>query len=162
VIGLRRLYTQLRTKDDFLSWIATAEFDVLVSNGCPYKVPAKYLGGQRLFINIHPSYLPDLRGPHPLMGSLLTGQDSGATCHAMDASINTGDIIAQVKIPHTSELDAPFLQQLSMMAERECSSSRSSASSSVSGRNPRKKIWSAIKNWPRTSSSIGASPPWAS
>lgn len=112
-------YTAVASKAEFLAWLAAAAFDVFLSNGCPHIIPATHLRRDRLFINVHPSCLPDLRGADPVPGALLTGRDAGATCHVMDAGIDTGDIISQVTIPHSDDLDAAFLYQLSFMAERE-------------------------------------------
>lgn len=93
-------------------------FDVLVSNGCPYILPISQLPKAK-YINIHPSLLPDLRGVDPVIGSILFERDAGATCHVMDEGIDTGDIISQVSIPYTKDLDVTTLYQLSFIAERE-------------------------------------------
>jgi len=112
-------HTTVRRKTDFLDWLDAAEFDLFVSNGCPYIVPADRLRAGRLFVNVHPSFLPDLRGADPVPGALLHGRDAGATCHLMDRGIDTGDIVSQVAIPFTDDLDAGLLYQMSFMAERE-------------------------------------------
>ena len=107
-------------KAEFLEWLDATPFDVFVSNGCPYIVPPEQVArGDRLFVNVHPSYLPDLRGADPVPGALLMGRDAGATCHVMDAGIDTGDLISRVAIPYSADLDAAFLYQLSFLAEKE-------------------------------------------
>ena len=46
------------------SIILSNEFDVFISNGCPFVVPIV----DKTMINIHPTYLPYLRGKKPLNG----------------------------------------------------------------------------------------------
>ncbi len=108
----------IASRSDFMKWLAKDDFDIFISNGCPYIVPIESFTPKHLFLNIHPSPLPNLRGADPVPGSLLFGRDSGATCHVMDDGIDTGDIISQVVIPYTTDLDAPLLYQLSFLAEK--------------------------------------------
>jgi folate-dependent phosphoribosylglycinamide formyltransferase PurN len=50
--------------------------------------------------NLHKSHLPHYRGMAPGFYALLNGEpSSGATLHVMDAGFDTGDILAQVKVP---------------------------------------------------------------
>ena len=97
--------------------IRTTDFDILVSNGCPYILPIDDLPNAK-YINIHPSCLPDLRGVDPVIGAVLFDREAGASCHIMDQGIDTGQIVAQVKIPMTDDLDVTLLYQLSFFAER--------------------------------------------
>lgn len=106
------------SKVELLELIRNTAFDVLVSNGCPYILPVADLP-QALYINIHPSCLPDLRGVDPVIGAVLLGRDAGATCHFMDAGIDTGEVISQVRIPMTDDLDVTTLYQLSFIAEKQ-------------------------------------------
>jgi methionyl-tRNA formyltransferase len=105
------------SKAELLSQLEKNRFDVLVSNGCPYILPISDLPAAR-YVNIHPSFLPDLRGADPTIGAILLERDTGATCHVMDAGIDTGPIIAQVRIPYSDDLDATTLYQLSFIAEK--------------------------------------------
>lgn len=114
----QKVYYPINNRVQFLDWLGSLEFDVLVANGLPHRIPIKEFSKNKLFVNIHPSFLPDLKGADPVPGALLFGRDSGATCHLMDDGYDTGPIIAQIKIPHTSDLDAPLLYQLSFIAER--------------------------------------------
>ena len=108
------------SKSELLAALKSLHFDVLVSNGCPYLLPVDgYMNPTAELVNIHPSYLPDLPGKDPVPGSLMFERDSGATCHRIDAGIDTGPIIAQIRIPYTPDLDAGILYQLSFWAERE-------------------------------------------
>lgn len=104
------------SKKQLLHSLDILDYDILISNGCRYLLPVKHLKEAK-YINIHPSYLPDLRGRDPINGALLYNRDIGATCHHMDDGIDTGDIISQVFIPNTNDLDAALLFQLCFQAE---------------------------------------------
>lgn len=105
-------------KQELIQFIKSASFDILISNGCPYILPIADLPS-RLYINIHPSYLPDLRGADPAIGSILYSRDCGATCHYMDNTVDTGPIIDQVLIPYSHDLDVTTLYQLTFIAEKQ-------------------------------------------
>ncbi|MDP3222202.1 MAG: formyltransferase family protein, partial [Rubrivivax sp.] len=105
------------SKAELLSVLAETAYDTLISNGCPYILPIAKMPVAR-YVNIHPSCLPDLRGVDPVIGAVLQARDSGATCHIMDSGIDTGPIIAQVRIPYTDDLDVTSLYQLSFVAEQ--------------------------------------------
>lgn len=109
-------YTVLDSKKHMLSILMNEDFDILVSNGCGYIIPVSSFSNKR-FINIHPSYLPDLRGKDPIIAAIINARTAGATCHVMDDDIDNGDIIAQVEIPYSGDLDSPLLYQLSFIAE---------------------------------------------
>ena len=50
-------------------------------------------------LNVHPSLLPDNRGPEPLFWTFRLGHErSGVTVHLMDEGLDTGDIVAQEAI----------------------------------------------------------------
>jgi methionyl-tRNA formyltransferase len=107
-------------KADFIKKLDEINFDVLVTNGCPFILPITKLKiRERTFINVHPSLLPQLRGMDPVPGAILHGVDSGATCYAMNDGIDSGDIISQVPIPLTPDLDCALLYHLSFQAEAE-------------------------------------------
>jgi methionyl-tRNA formyltransferase len=110
-------YEVVNNKKELFSFLLQANFDVLVSNGCPYILPLSELPRAK-YINIHPSYLPDLRGVDPVIGAILFKRDSGATCHIIDSGIDTGPIISRIKIPFADELDVSTLYQLTFIAEQ--------------------------------------------
>jgi len=107
----------VNNKIELINLLKSLNFDVMISNGCPYILPIHELPKAK-YINIHPSCLPDLRGVDPVIGAILYGRDAGATCHIMDAGIDTGDIISQVRIPYSTDLDVTTLYQLSFIAEK--------------------------------------------
>jgi methionyl-tRNA formyltransferase len=108
-------------KEDVLRRLEAAEFDILVSNGCPFILPISRLSRQdRLFINTHPSVLPDLKGPNPVNGLLLQGRrEFGATTHYMAEEVDAGEILAQQRVPLTPDLDAGLVYRLSFQLEAE-------------------------------------------
>ena len=107
----------IQNKKELLDFINNNDFDVLVSNGCPYILPISKLK-KKIYANIHPSYLPDLKGIDPCLGSILYSRDGGATCHIMDDTIDGGPIISRIKIPFTNDLDVSLMYQLSFLAEK--------------------------------------------
>lgn len=109
-------YVSISAKREFLSWYEKVNFDVFVSNGGPYLIPVDETRG--LHVNIHPSYLPDLRGPAPIIGAILLQKDGGATVHVMDREFDNGDIISQVRVRYDPDRGAAELYQLSFAAER--------------------------------------------
>lgn len=75
--------------------------DIAVVCSFNYKVPKVLLeavkGG---FINVHPSLLPNYRGPNPYTAPILNNEEeTGVTLHFMDETFDTGDIVSQTKIP---------------------------------------------------------------
>lgn len=111
--------TIINNKEAFFSDLVKTTYDIFISNGCPFILPPTILNDGRKYINIHPSYLPDLRGIDPVVGSILYHRDAGATCHLMNDNIDAGDIISQIKIPYTTDLDVRLLYQLSFIAEKQ-------------------------------------------
>ena len=109
-------YTVIHSKQEILEAIANTYFDILVSNGNKYILPISKLK-KSIYINIHPSFLPDLKGKDPINGACLFQRSGGATCHLMDDGIDTGKIISRVEIPMTEDLDAALLYQLCFKAE---------------------------------------------
>ncbi len=111
-------YHIISSKEDLLQALIGESFDLLISNGCPYILPISQMP-QATYVNIHPSFLPDLRGRTPTVGSILFEKDSGATAHIMDDGTDTGEIISRVKIPFSYDLDVALLYQLVFRAEKE-------------------------------------------
>lgn len=106
-------------KSQIIEEIQNLDFDILVSNGCPFILPIKELSNNtRLFINTHPSLLPALKGPHPINGLfILKHEYFGATTHFMVDDVDSGGIISQVKGQLTSDLDLGMVYRLSFLLE---------------------------------------------
>ena len=65
------------------------------------------------FLNLHPSLLPDYRGPAPLFWQLRAGEPwTGVTVHWMDADLDTGDIAGQRRTPLPPGITGPELDRL--------------------------------------------------
>lgn len=63
-------------------------------------------------INVHPSLLPEFRGPSPIQNALLAGKkETGTTIMLMDAGIDTGDILSQKKIAINNNEKLPELSE---------------------------------------------------
>ena len=61
-------------------------------------------------VNIHPSLLPRYRGPAPVVGALLNGDETtGVTLMIPDEGMDTGPILASIETPISAEEDAPTL-----------------------------------------------------
>jgi len=106
-------------KSEFLDELAGMEFDLFVSNGCPVIVPvSKLIKSHQLFINVHPSLLPEFRGYHPANGVLLKGaKEAGATLHEMVDRVDRGVVIHQERFPITPDLDLGLLYHLLFRTE---------------------------------------------
>jgi methionyl-tRNA formyltransferase len=77
--------------------LGSVEPDLVVCMGFPWKVPADALAvPTHGWINGHPSLLPLHRGPIPVAWAIREGdQQIGITFHRMDATLDTGPILAQ-------------------------------------------------------------------
>ncbi len=108
-------------KEAVLGQLDRLDFDILVSNGCPFILPISRLRREgRQFINTHPSLLPDLKGPHPVNGLFLQGRrEFGATTHYMAEDVDAGAILAQARAPLTPDLDAGLVYRLAFQLEAE-------------------------------------------
>jgi len=74
-----------------------ADFFIVASFG--KILPEKVLGRPRFgSLNIHPSLLPELRGPSPIQNLILQDKTPGVTIIKMDKQMDHGPIIAQEKI----------------------------------------------------------------
>jgi methionyl-tRNA formyltransferase len=111
-------YTSLVSKHELIKQLNATQYDILISNGCPYVLPISQLNdGHKQFINIHPSLLPDLRGINPINGAVLYNRPLGATCHLMDDGVDTGDIISSIPVKIDAGADIGLMYQLAFMAE---------------------------------------------
>lgn len=109
-------YTTVSSKRQLLEFLSNCNYDVLVSNGCKYILPVNDMK-RALYVNIHPSFLPDLKGMDPINGACLYKRQPGASCHLIDAGIDTGQIVSRIPIPLTDDIDSIILFQMSFKAE---------------------------------------------
>lgn len=77
------------------------------------RIPAAVLRLPRLgFLNIHPSLLPDYRGPTPRFWQLRDGAPAGVTVHYLDEGLDTGDVAAQTAVPLPDGIAGPEADRL--------------------------------------------------
>lgn len=122
-ISLPKLAIQpipFQSKEELIALIKESDFDILISNGCPFILPvSKLKKPHQIFINLHPSLLPSLKGSHPINGAILFSQPTGATCHLMDDKVDHGAMISQVRINQSSKINLKLLYQMCFLAELE-------------------------------------------
>lgn len=110
----------LKDKKKIISFLREADYDVLISNGCPFILPISSFKKDRDYLNIHPTYLPYLKGKTPINGVFYNSMDFfGATMHFMDDGIDTGPVLAQEKITLSQDIDLPMLYYMSFRLEGE-------------------------------------------
>lgn len=78
--------------------LASQEYDLVLSAGFPYLFPAYILCKDPIFINSHPSLLPDYKGYNAIKDAFQAREEfMGVTIHHMDETFDTGTIIHQEK-----------------------------------------------------------------
>lgn len=80
-------------------WLESVKPDIIVVYSMSQLLKEKIFNWPKYgSINLHPSYLPDYRGPNPdFWYYYFTDLNPGATVHYIDKGEDTGDIIAQEK-----------------------------------------------------------------
>lgn len=74
--------------------------DFLISVNYRYILPKEIYNLADFAINIHGSLLPKYRGRTPHVWSIINGEkESGITCHMIEETVDTGEIISQIVIP---------------------------------------------------------------
>jgi methionyl-tRNA formyltransferase len=75
--------------------------DLILVAGFPHLIPEHVYSNARVAaINVHPSLLPEYRGANPFYHVIANGEkETGVTLHLLDSGFDTGDILAQSKIP---------------------------------------------------------------
>jgi methionyl-tRNA formyltransferase len=89
------------SKHSIASLLRAYGADVGLCTGFPWLIPQEAIDVPRLgIVNGHPTLLPKGRGPHPWAWAIRTGEtEIGMTFHYMDATFDTGNILAQKAIP---------------------------------------------------------------
>lgn len=96
------------------------EADVGLCTGFPWLITQDAIDVPPLgIVNGHPTLLPKGRGPHPWAWAVRNGEtEIGLTYHYMDATFDTGNILAQKAVPigpdDTEEALIPHFQQAAM------------------------------------------------
>ncbi len=79
-----------------LKRIPDTERQLLVCAAYPYKIPPDVISSFECAINVHPSLLPEGRGPWPLPWSILRADErTGVTLHKLSGSWDSGEIVMQ-------------------------------------------------------------------
>ena len=84
-----------------VSLLQEARVDLVVLAGYMRMIKAPLLAAfPRRIINIHPSLLPNFAGLEAWTQAVAAGAtESGCTVHYVDAGMDTGEVIAQAKVP---------------------------------------------------------------
>lgn len=88
--------------DSFQRWSPPSPFDLVVAVSFGLLVPPRILNAAKYGgLNVHPSLLPDLRGPAPIQHALLQGRThTGVTLQTMHPTkFDHGNILAQTPLP---------------------------------------------------------------
>ena len=99
--GIPCFLIQDKKDQGYRMFVEACKPDLIVSAGFPLILKQDVLTIPPLgAINIHGSYLPFYRGPQPLEWQMINGEPfAGVTIHYMDEGIDTGNILAQDKLP---------------------------------------------------------------
>lgn len=85
-------------KENMLQNMET-NLDYVISVNYRYILPKYFFEKAKHAINIHGSLLPKYRGRTPHVWSIINGEQySGVTCHLIEETVDTGNIVEQVKI----------------------------------------------------------------
>lgn len=86
---------------DFLKLLSEKKFTVGVVSAYGKIIPEHILKiPEKGFLNIHPSLLPELRGPSPIQYAILEGKEkTGATIMLLDKVMDHGPILLQEEFP---------------------------------------------------------------
>ncbi|KAI0395466.1 formyl transferase [Xylariaceae sp. FL0594] len=94
----KRLGLQMHERDTFTGWSMPGEINLIVAVSFGLFVPPRLLSAAKYGgLNLHPSLLPDLRGPAPLQHALLAGRSlTGVSLQTLDHDqFDHGMVLAQ-------------------------------------------------------------------
>lgn len=100
------------TKHSLARLLRGYEPDLALCTGFPWLIPAEAIDVPRLgIVNGHPSLLPRYRGPFPIAWAVRNGEpEIGMSYHVMDAQFDTGNVLAQVRLPLNDDANWATLQ----------------------------------------------------
>jgi methionyl-tRNA formyltransferase len=89
------------TKHSIAPLLRAYEPDVALCTGFPWLIPGDAIAVPKHgIVNGHPSLLPRYRGPFPVAWAVRNGEtEIGMSYHLMDAQFDTGNVLAQKRIP---------------------------------------------------------------
>ena len=88
------------------------EPDLALCTGFPWLIPAEAIAVPKHgIVNGHPSLLPRYRGPFPVAWAVRNGEtEIGMSYHVMDAQFDTGNVLAQTRLPLAEDATWETLQ----------------------------------------------------
>jgi methionyl-tRNA formyltransferase len=99
------------TDEDTLAFVRQAQPEVIAVACWPRLVPSAFRGLASLAVNVHPSLLPDNRGPAPVYWTLRLGYPTtGVTVHVLTDRADAGPILAQREVPVPAGISAEELE----------------------------------------------------
>jgi methionyl-tRNA formyltransferase len=109
------------TKHSIAQLLRAYEPDLGLCTGFPWLIPAEAIAvPTHGIVNGHPSLLPRYRGPFPVAWAVRNGEtEIGMSYHLMDAQFDTGNVLAQKRVPLTEEEtnESLFAQMPELTAE---------------------------------------------
>ncbi|MGZ4290995.1 MAG: methionyl-tRNA formyltransferase [Gaiellaceae bacterium] len=108
------------TKRSLAALLRAYDADVGLCTGFPWLVTQEAIDTPRLgIVNGHPTLLPRGRGPHPFAWAIRNGEtEVGLTYHFMDASFDTGNVLAQKAVPlEPEETEETLIPKLEAAAQ---------------------------------------------
>jgi methionyl-tRNA formyltransferase len=112
-LELRPILTPARLRDpSVVADVLALRPDLLVLADYGQIVPSALLEVPHGALNLHPSLLPRHRGASPIPTTILAGdRETGVTLIRMDAGLDTGPIVAQVRVPLDDDETTPLLEE---------------------------------------------------
>lgn len=113
--GIEIAYAPAAQQANIAGLLERQTIDFLLVACWPYLIETQVLEqARKAALNLHPSLLPEYRGPNPLEEQLAAGDSRfGVTLHRLDQRFDHGDIIGQAELVST-----PLAQQRAMLEQR--------------------------------------------
>jgi formyltetrahydrofolate-dependent phosphoribosylglycinamide formyltransferase len=117
-VALRDFPDRAAWNDELAEAIAKYEPDLVVLAGF-MRVLAPSVVTRFRIVNTHPALLPAFPGAHAIREALVAGVDTtGVTVHWVDEGVDTGPVIAQVRVPVEPGDDEDTLRARVQAAEK--------------------------------------------
>jgi methionyl-tRNA formyltransferase len=112
-LELRPILTPSRLRaEDAIRAVLALRPELIVLADYGRLVPPELLALPHGALNLHPSILPRHRGASPIPATILEGDtESGVTLMRMDEGLDTGPIVAQLRVPLDGTETTPLLEE---------------------------------------------------
>ena len=119
--GIDVLTPQKVSDEAFVAELANTNWDVFVVSMYAKIIPREVLELPRHgCLNVHPSLLPKLRGPSPVLSAILCDlRETGVTIMLLNENLDEGPILAQAKVVLDSEAWPPKGSEFEQFLARE-------------------------------------------